>query len=385
MAAPTSNSDRLRILHAVTLLSPDSAYGGPVRVALNQAAALRGRGHSVTLAAAERGFDVAPNSADGTPLVLRRARRLVPHSGFAGLSAPSLMTWLLRSRSEFDVAHVHLARDLVLLPLVAAMSRLRLPFVLQPHGMILPGTNPLIPLADRSIVGKLLRRAEEVFYLTADERDALDTIACGNACLTPLPNGVPLYEEATHTGDVPEVLYLARLHVRKQPVEFVRAATELNKRGISATYTLVGPDEGEGKRVRNAAGQADNIRWTGPVASGEGPARMRQASVYVLPSVAPEPYPMAVLEAMSVGLPVVVTDQCGLAPVIRKYRCGSVIEPGAVNIARAVDHLLAAPEVARSMGARGRDAVRNDLGMSYIGRRLEASYSAAFSDAGRRS
>src|ERR1700712_3015842 len=120
MVAPTSKSDRLRILHAVTLLSPDSAYGGPVRVALNQASALRGRGHSVTLAAAERGFDVAPRSADGTPLVLRRARRLVPHSGFAGLSAPSLMTWLLRSRSEFDVAHVHLARDLVLLPLVAA-------------------------------------------------------------------------------------------------------------------------------------------------------------------------------------------------------------------------------------------------------------------------
>ena len=373
----------MRILHAVTLLSPDGAYGGPVRVALNQASALRSRGHSVTLAAAERGFDVSPSSADGTPLVLRCARRVVPRSGFAGLSAPGLITWLLRTHGEFDVAHVHLARDLVLLPLTAAMVRLKLPFVLQPHGMILPGAHPLAPLADRSIVGELLRQAHEVFYLTTDERDALDEIAGGKARLTPLPNGVPLYDAATHTRSVPEVLYLARLHPRKHPVDFVRAALELNARGISADYTLVGPDEGEGRRVQQAAAQADNISWAGPIASGEAPTRMRQASIYVLPSVGPEPYPMAVLEAMSVGLPVVVTDQCGLASVVRKYNCGIVIEPGVSNVARAVHDLLSAPEVARSMGERGRAAVMHDLGMSYIGQRLETSYSAATSDTGR--
>lgn len=373
----------MRILHAVTLLSPDGAYGGPVRVALNQASALRSRGHSVTLAAAERGFDVSPSRADGTPLVVRRARRLVPRSGFASLSAPGLMTWLLRTHGQFDAAHVHLARDLVLLPLTVAMMRLKLPFVLQPHGMILPGAHPLAPLTDRSIVRKLLRHAHEVFYLTADERDALDEIAGGEARLTPLPNGVPLYEAATHSRSVPEVLYLARLHPRKRPVDFVTAALELNAHGISADYTLIGPDEGEGRRVQQAAAQADNISWAGPIASGAGPARMRRSSIYVLPSVSPEPYPMAVLEAMSVGLPVVVTDQCGLAPVVRKYNCGIVIEPGAPSIARAVHDLLSAPEAARSMGERGRTAVMHDLGMSYIGKRLEISYSAAASDARR--
>lgn len=132
--------------------------------------------------------------------------------------------------------------------------------------------------------------------------------------------------------------------------------------------------------MQEAAAQTPNVNWEGAVESGAGPARMRQASIFVLPSLAPEPYPMAVLEAMSVGLPVVVTDQCGLAPLVRKYRCGIVIEPGAPSIARAVEYLLSAPDVSRSMGERGRSAVKHDLGMSYVGQRLETSYSAASHD-----
>ena len=316
--------------------------------------------------------------------MLRRARQLVPHSGFAGICAPGLIKWLLGARSEFDVAHVHLARDLVLLPLTTLLMRLRIPFVLQPHGMILPGAHPLAPLTDAIIVSRLLREAQEVFYLTTDERAALDEVARGKARLAPLPNGVPLYEPASDTHGVPEVLYLARLHPRKRPVDFVEAALALNSLGTKANYTLVGPDEGEAKRVEATAAQANNIRWVGPVAAGEGPARMRQASVYVLPSVSPEPYPMAVLEAMSVGLPVVVTEECGLVPIIRKYNCGLVIEPGAPNVARAIRTLLEAPEWARAMGGRGRVAVTRDLGMSYVGQRLATSYSEAVAN-GRRS
>ncbi|OBF16539.1 glycosyl transferase family 1 [Mycobacterium sp. ACS4331] len=370
----------MRILHAATLVSPDGSFGGPVRVSLNQAEVLRNLGHNVTLAAAEWGFAAPPTSADGTPLVLRRARRLVPRTGFAGICAPNLVGWLIRARDQFDVAHLHFARDLVMLPLAVTAAALQIPFVLQPHGMVLPGSNRLAPTLDRAVVTKLLCRAREVFYLTAAERDGLEAISGGRAHLTHLPNGVPLYEEASNTRRVPEVLYLARLQSRKRPLDFVGAALELNRRGVTADYTLVGPDEGEGSRVRAAAAPAGNVNWEGPVAAGQGPTRMARASVYVLPSLGPEPFPMAVLEAMSVGLPVVVTDQCGLAGLVRKYGCGIVVAPGCRNIADAVHSLLAAPDTARMMGQRGRAAVRADLGMDCVGRRLEASYRAAVNE-----
>ena len=50
-------------LHAVTLISPGAAYGGPVMVALIQATALRRQGHSA----------IAAGDQDASPLVLRRA------------------------------------------------------------------------------------------------------------------------------------------------------------------------------------------------------------------------------------------------------------------------------------------------------------------------
>jgi glycosyltransferase involved in cell wall biosynthesis len=63
---------------------------------------------------------------------------------------------------------------------------------------------------------------------------------------------------------------------------------------------------------------------------------MAAASVFVLPSVR-ETYPMSVLEAMSVGLPVVVTDDCGLAPLVDRTQCGVVTDPGARALAAAVE------------------------------------------------
>jgi glycosyltransferase involved in cell wall biosynthesis len=366
----------VRILHLVTLISPDGAYGGPVRVAINQATELRRRGHSVVLAAAVRGYDTPPTSIEDIPVELAPARRVLPGVGFAGIAAPGLLRWVWKARGEFDVAHIHLARDLVVLPSAMALSRAGMPYVVQPHGMIVPGSNPLAPALDRLAVRRLLTDAHEAFYLTPEELDALDTVARGRARLSPLPNGVPLYEPPSARGDVPEVLYLGRLHPRKRPVDFVTAACALNERGVAARYTLVGPDEGEGERVRAAIDAVPNVSWEGPLPSGTGPDRMRQAAVFVLPSV-DEPYPMAVLEAMSVGLPVVITESCGLASIVGKYRCGLVVPPGAEHIERAVAELLADAEAAAAMGARGRNAVASDLGMAHVADRLEHSYAEA--------
>ena len=58
---------------------------------------------------------------------------------------------------------------------------------------------------------------------------------------------------------------------------------------------------------------------------------MAAASVYVLPSVR-EPYPMSVLEAMSVGLPVVVSADCGLAPLVERVALRHRHRPGDASV-----------------------------------------------------
>jgi glycosyltransferase involved in cell wall biosynthesis len=100
---------------------------------------------------------------------------------------------------------------------------------------------------------------------------------------------------------------------------------------------------------------------------------MAAAHVYVLPSVR-EPQPMSVLEAMSVGLPVVVTNDCGLASLVEQSRCGIVADPAVSALVKAVDAILVDRTAARAMGERGRRAVRNHFGMQAIGDRLLETY-----------
>lgn len=363
----------MQILQVVTLLSPDGAYGGPARVALNQSAELISRGHDVTVAAAARGYSVMPTELDGVPVRLFASRTLVPGTGLAGTGAPALTCWFHRSGRSFDVVHIHLARELVVLPVALAARRRGIPYAVQTHGMVVPSRHPLAPLVDTLWTRKLLRDAGTVFYLTPQEREELGAVAGAGQRLVRLGNGVPEYPPAVESAEPPEVLFAARMHARKRPIAFVEMAKVLLDSGVNARFTLVGPDEGEGPALRRALEGNARISWEGALAPEEIPRRMAAADVYVLPAVR-EPYPMSVLEAMSVGLPVVVTDDCGLAPLVARTQSGIVTDLSVAGLVAAVEKLLRDHSLAHTMGQRGRSTVRTELGMHAVGDRLDTVY-----------
>jgi glycosyltransferase involved in cell wall biosynthesis len=364
----------MRILQVVTLLSPDGAYGGPARVALNQSAELIRRGHDVTVAAATRGFRVPPTELNGVPMRLFRARTLLPGIGFPGIGAPGLAKWFHRSGAAFDTVHIHFGRDLVVLPVAVSARRHRIPYVLQTHGMVVPSHHPLAGPLDTVWTRKLLRDAKAVLYLTEQEREQLGEVARTRLRLVQVGNGVPDYPAASPRPGPPEVLFVARMHARKRPLVFVDMAKALLDAGLDARFTLVGPDEGQGTALRAALKGDPRVSWEGALAPAEIPRRMAEASVYVLPSVR-EPYPMSVLEAMSLGLPVVISADCGLAPLVERSGCGIVANGETPAFAAAVKSILSDRLLARAMGDRGRHTVRSDFGMRAIGDRLILIYS----------
>jgi glycosyltransferase involved in cell wall biosynthesis len=359
----------MRILQVVTLLSPDAAFGGPARVALNQSAELLKQGHDVTLAAATRGYSVPPTELDGVPVRLFAARTVLPRLGFPGMGAPGLAKWFHGNTGCFDVVHIHFGRDLVVLPVAAVARRRRVPYVLQTHGMVVPSSNPLAGPLDAVWTRNLLRDAKAVLYLTEQEREQLGQVARSKLHLVPVGNGVPTYPTTSQRSEPPEVLFVARMHSRKRPLLFVDIAKLLLEEELDARFTLVGPDEGEGPALREAIQDCARISWEGALPPDEIPRRMASASVYVLPSVR-EPYPMSVLEAMSVGLPVVISADCGLAPLVRRTGCGLVIDGELPEFVAAVKSILADRRLARAMGERARHAAQNDFCMRAIGDRL---------------
>ena len=267
----------MKILSVVTLVSPDAAYGGPVRVATNQARALQERGHEVVLAAATRGYEVPPTELDGVPFRGFPTMQLVPGVGFAGLASPRLLGWCRRAADHFDVVHVHLARDLVTLP-VATVVRSRHPrLVLQTHGTIDPSTHLLSRPLDVVLTRPVLRSADATLYLNPLEREGLLNVEPKTGGLTPLENGVPTTNVEPAPEPRLEVLFLARLQARKRPLTFIEAIAPLVEQFPQWTFTLVGPDEGEGSAVRRAIDRlaTPRVRWEGPIAPEIGAATHR--------------------------------------------------------------------------------------------------------------
>jgi len=367
----------MRIAQVVTLVSPDGAYGGPVRVAVNQLAALKASGHDVTLFSTHRGYEAPPAEIDGVRLVSYKARTVIPKVGFAGLASPALMARLRRDLAGFDVVHVHLARDLVTLPAAWLALRMGLPLVVQTHGMIDRSANLLAAPLDAVLTRPVLRRADRTLYLTERERQDLREVSRGKACLTELPNGVPIPPEpldACARTSI-EVLFLARLQARKKPRIFVEAATRLAAEFPEVTFTLVGPDEGEGPAVEKQIADSGvlSIAWEGALDPGWTLERMGRSSIYVLPSV-DEPFPMTVLEAASAGLPCVVTNTCGLAPAIERWQAGTVVDDSVERLAAAIRELLSDVGVRKQKSRNARAMVQGEFGIGAVARRLEDAY-----------
>lgn len=367
----------MKILQVVSLISPKGEYGGPTRVALGQCRALREAGHDVVLAAGSWGYDPVPTEVEGVPVRLFRAVAPVRGS-FHGLTSPGLVRYVSRVAPTADVVHLHLARDFVTMPAAAVTARSESPYVVQTHGMVVPSRNPLAGPVDLTMTRRVLTGAGRVFYLTEAERAGLLEVA-SPLHLEMLRNGIgvpPASELPSSGGRAPQVLFLARVQARKRPLDFVDMARRLAPSHPDVTFRIVGPDEGQGDQVRAAiagSGLGDRLRYEGPLPPERTSEAMRAADVYVLPSV-DEPYPMSVLEAMAIGRPVVITDTCGLAPVVRRREAGVVCAEGGAAVAQAVASLLDDDSGRRQAGANARAAIVDELGMAPVVDQLEVAY-----------
>jgi glycosyltransferase involved in cell wall biosynthesis len=199
---------------------------------------------------------------------------------------------------------------------------------------------------------RVLRRADAILHLTDMERDGVQAVVPDTPLATfrRLVNGVALQERRpSREGRPPTVLYLARVQKRKRPEDFVRAMPAVLAEHPDARFVLAGPDTGSLTAPLRALaaelGVGHALSTPGPLGHDAVLRALREADVYVLPSVV-EPFAVSLLEAMSVGLPVVAAATGGLSPDIEAAGAGRVTpsRPDADNgplVASAVLELLA--------------------------------------------
>lgn len=161
----------------------------------------------------------------------------------------------------------------------------------------------------------------------------------------PLPEGAPRF------------LLIARLLADKGIREYVEAARLVKRGHPDATFTLVGPPDSNPSAISEEEVQSwveeGVIDWPG----GTSDVRpyLEQASIYVLPSYR-EGTPRTVLEAMSMGRPIITTDAPGCRETIEHGKHGFLVKVRDANsLAEAMLKMCADPALVPHMGARARE------------------------------
>jgi len=367
----------VKIAHVVTYISPDGAFGGPVRVALGQAEALAERGHDVTVYAAAPSELAGTSFQDGYTLKTFPARRVAPAGGFAAMAAPQLTKALKTDAVSFDVAHIHLARDLVTIPAARKFRSAGVTYVLQPHGMVDASRNPLAAPLDAWATKILLRDAAAVLTLT-DREDADIAGIEPHSTRIPISNGIRVRDLPAYEGREDIVLFLARLHPRKRPLAFVEMAKRLRESMPTTRFVLVGPDEGEGAAVRSAiagSGMSERLDWVGAVAPESTDDVIASARAYVLPAF-DEVFPMTILESFRVGTPVITTRSLGIAGACERYGGALLTDGTPGDLARAVERVGSDLDVAERLRRGGLAYLQAELDVQRVATRLEQIYAA---------
>lgn len=161
------------------------------------------------------------------------------------------------------------------------------------------------------------------------------------------------------------VLMVAALRPEKAHGALLEAASRLAASGDSPTFLLAGggPRRGELEERSKSLGLERRVRFLGV---RDDVARLLHVSdVLVLPSHdVVETLPLAVLEAMAAGVPVVASRAGSIPGLIRDRVDGILIEPAdAVELAEGIAYILGNPAAARAMAdsARARVAQRYSI------------------------
>ncbi|MDX6661204.1 MAG: glycogen synthase [Solirubrobacteraceae bacterium] len=181
----------------------------------------------------------------------------------------------------------------------------------------------------------------------------------------------------------PRVLFTGRLEPRKAPEVLVEASARLAGDVDGIEVLLAGRSDGrrDGKPYGEwLARRIDDLgapcRLLGEVPRPEVARLLSSSRVFVLPSRF-ENFPVAALEAMAAGRPVVCTTHTGLAELVEGSGAGAAVprdDPDA--LARALRPYLADASVAAEAGARGQEVIRRTCSPDRIAEERERCYLA---------
>lgn len=278
---------------------------------------------------------------------------------------------LNRETRAFDLIHIH---SVFLWPGIAASREARkagIPYVISPRGMLVPEL-----IAQKSRLSKNLwlrltgRRdfgaASAIHFTSVLERQDAERLAVPIPHAFVIPNGIDAPEPPAVEREGALLLYLGRI-TRKKRIDL---AIQSLRRVPSARLVIAGNDEEQLvpdlREIAARCGVAARVDFTGPVYGAAKWELLARATLFILQSDS-ENFGNAVLEALAMGTPVMLSSRVGVADEVVAFGAG-------VIGSERLEELLSDPVLRAEMGRRGQELVQERFSWKEVAARMENAY-----------
>jgi glycosyltransferase involved in cell wall biosynthesis len=248
-----------------------------------------------------------------------------------------------------DVAHISFARGVTPYFYTWACILRKARVIVQTHGMLTSRASTPQRVLDSFFTKPLIKRAQAIVALTEFEQAALSTWCpeiSNKITVVGNPSQASLLKKVQEP--VPgTALFAARLHPRKRVIDFANASKFSFESQWEEKYFALGPDEGDLPRLQAISAKVPNLQYLGATDTIGALDQICTCAVFVLSSEN-EPWGNALVAALSIGRPVVITESSHLSGLVQIYQAGIVVpdrDPEA--IARAVHDICASSNYAQ--------------------------------------
>ena len=333
----------LRILHAIITVNP--AYGGPIEGIVQASREHRRRGNSIEIV-----------SLDGPDEPSLDQCEVVCHPVGPGFGkyryAPKLVPWLRANAPKYDLVIVNGIWNYTSFGVWRALRDSGIPYFVFTHGMLDPYFRQRYPLKHfkkmlywRWADYRVLRDATAVFFTCEEERllarqsfrpyhcnEHVVGYGTAGAVGNPDMQRELFLSRFPHLRGKKNLLFLGRVHEKKGIDLTLRALAQCVKDAPrhkinDVQLIIAGPDDGEYARAAKALCHelqlTERVTWTGMLDNDLKWGAFFVSDAFVLNSHQ-ENFGVSVAEALSAGLPTLITDKVNIWREIEQSGAGFV-------------------------------------------------------------
>jgi len=343
-------------------------YFGDTRVN-RECTSLTGAEHSITVLAWGRNKVSRGESDEAPSIKVRLIGPICQKRSFLHFIFKLPMFWMacLRVARKIDFSAVH-AHDFDTLPAGFLISRLRgCPLVYDSHesyaDMIAKDVPPILTTKVRWLEKRLMRRADVIFVANENVANMIGAEKSIVLLNCPGESEIPIGRTAkidSEDGGRKRLGYFGSLEPGRFIIESIGAVSK-----AGGWQIVIGGEGTLAGAVRDAAQGSQAVKFLGQVPHSEV---MEQSSLCDALHVMLDPYnvnyristPLRLFEAMSLGIPSIVSKGIYSAEIVEKEGCGFVCDFDEKAFSELLSRLSKSTQEMKERGARGQQAFHRD-------------------------